>query len=317
MPTGVFSIQRHCEFYTTQRRLTVLTVLHNGIVPYIRSLLRQWLWVTSTMSLSAGSIPLFMTLSKMIGLYILCLRGGSFALQHPLISHSNYVFDAQLAPRRTLGKSRSSPEDLLQKCCHHTLFPPPPILSQQVIMSNQTAGTAISKTQRLRSVASKIFQKIVPSKGKEDIDLEELSSTEIQVARFVAFIRPTEAPQIIDLKAVRRSIRPQLPRIYTLHSSEPRSQADLNSPELHLQKSFEDPRRSPTETGTPSRRNPQQVFVFEATSDRSGTAALDGLLDYEGYDLLDSETSDLDWSLLDLPENVYGRLANESRHSLL
>ena len=57
--------------------------------------------------------------------------------------------------------------------------------------------------------------------------------------------------------------------------------------------------------------------MFEATSDRPATAALDGLLDHEGYDLLDDKTSDLDWSLLDLPENIYGRLANESRHSLL
>ena len=158
-------------------------------------------------------------------------------------------------------------------------------------MSSQTA---ISKTHRLRSVASKIFQKMKISKDKEDIDLEEVSSTEIQVARFVTFIRPTEAPQIIDLKAVRRSLRPQLPRIYTPDSTAPRSQADLNSPELHLQKSFENPPRSPTETGTPSRRNPQQVFVFEATSDRSATAALDDLLDHEGYDLLDDKTSDLD-----------------------
>lgn len=57
--------------------------------------------------------------------------------------------------------------------------------------------------------------------------------------------------------------------------------------------------------------------MFDATSDHAAAAVLDDVMDYEGYDLLDEETSDLDWTLLDLPENVYGRLANESRHSLL
>lgn len=42
------------------------------------------------MSLSAASIPLFKTLSKMTGLYILGLRGASLALQHPLVTHSDH-----------------------------------------------------------------------------------------------------------------------------------------------------------------------------------------------------------------------------------
>ena len=57
--------------------------------------------------------------------------------------------------------------------------------------------------------------------------------------------------------------------------------------------------------------------MFEATSDRSASAVLDDVVDYGGYEPLDDEGSDVDWSLLDLPENVYGRLANESRHSLV
>lgn len=152
--------------------------------------------------------------------------------------------------------------------------------------------------------------------SKEDINLGELGSTGMQAASFVTFIRPTEAPQIVDLKAMTRTIRPQPARIYTEDSTVPRSQADLNGPELRLQKSFQTP-RSPTESGTPLRRNPQQVFVFEATSDRSASAVLDDVVDYGGYEPLDDEGSDVDWSLLDLPENVYGRLANESRHSLV
>ena len=119
------------------------------------------------------------------------------------------------------------------------------------------------------------------------MSLEELSTNEVQVARFVTFERPTEAPQIIDLKAMRRSLPPQPSLIHTYHSSSSRSQADLNQAE---------PR-------------PQSV--------RSAAASLDEIADYEGYELLDDDDSDLDWTLLDLPEKVYQRLANESRHSLI
>ena len=176
---------------------------------------------------------------------------------------------------------------------------------------------SISGTQKLRCIASKIWQKIKFPKGKEDVNLEELDSTEIQVAKFVTFERPTEAPQIIDLKQMRRNIRLQPTRIYTHLSPGPCSQADLKSPELRLQRSFEELARSATETGTPLRRNPQQAFWFEATSDRSAAAALDDVVDNASYGLLDDEDYDVDWSLLELPENVYGRLANDSRHSLI
>lgn len=180
-------------------------------------------------------------------------------------------------------------------------------------MSSQDS---ISGTQKLRRVASKILQKMKLSAGKEDMDLEELGSTEIQAARFVTFTRPTMAPQIIDLKAMRQNIRPQFPRIDTHQPRVQRPQADLNSHELNLQRSFED-LRAPTKTGTPRRRNPEQVFVFEATSDRSASAVLNDITDYAGYETIGGEDSDLDWSLLDLSEKVYGRLANESRHSLI
>ena len=169
-------------------------------------------------------------------------------------------------------------------------------------------------TQKLRRTASKILQKMKLSKSKDDIDLRELDSADIQAARFVTFVRPSAAPQIIDLKAMRQTIRP---RLYTHHSSEPRSQAELTGPELRLQRSF-DNLRLPTETGTPLRRNPQQAFVFGATSDRSAAAVLDDVADEDGYELLDDDDDyDVDWSMLELPENVYGRMANESQHSLI
>ena len=225
-------------------------------------------------------------------------------------------------------------------------------LSPQVTAAS-SPRTISAPPKKLRRVASKLFhQKIkLPIMGKkEDTNLAELGSTGIiimQAASFVTFfIRPTtttEAPraQIVDdLKATtimtRTIIRPPppqpAPRIYTedyyyystLPPPPPRSQTDLlNGPELRLQKSFQTtPRRSPTttETGTPSRRNPQLVFVFEATSDRSAEAVLDdAAVDYAGsYERLDDdEGSDVDWSLLDLPEKVYGGLANESRHGLV
>ena len=142
-------------------------------------------------------------------------------------------------------------------------------------------------TQKVRQVASKILQKMRLSKGKGDTDLEEISTAEVQVARFVTFERPSEAPQIIDLKAMRRSLPPQPSLIHAYRSSPSRSQADINQPELRLR------------------------------SDRSAAASLDDIADYEGYEWLDDDDSDLDWTLLDLPEKVYQRLANESRHSLI
>ena len=125
------------------------------------------------------------------------------------------------------------------------------------------------------------------SKDKDDMDMEELSTTKVQVARFVTFERPTETPQIIDLKAMRRSLPPQPSLIHTYHSGPSRSQTDLYQAEPRSQ------------------------------SVRSAAASLDEIADYEGYELLDDDDSDLDWTLLDLPEKVYQRLANESRHSLI
>ena len=149
-------------------------------------------------------------------------------------------------------------------------------------MSNQTQ---VSKTQKLQRVGSKILEKIKPIfRGKANIDLVELGSTEIKAARTVTFIPPTETPRIIDLKSMRRSIRPQPTRSNIHHSL----------------------------VGTPMRKNSQQAYTSEETS-----AILDDVEDHEDYQQIHEEESDVDWSLLDLPENVYARLANESRHSLL
>ncbi len=174
-----------------------------------------------------------------------------------------------------------------------------------------------SVTQKIRGVASNILLKLKLSKNKDYIKLDDQGATEARVARFVTFTRPAEAPQIIDLKAMRQTIRPQ-PYIY--HQTRvPCSQADLKQPELRLQTSFESLNgRKPTKTGTPLRRNPQQAFVFDATLDCPAAAALDDIADYLGYEILDDdEDSDLDWTLLDLPEHIYARLANDSRHSLI
>ncbi len=141
-----------------------------------------------------------------------------------------------------------------------------------------------SRTQKLRLTASKMLQKMKLSKSKDDTNLRELDAADIQVARFVTFVRPTEAPQIIDLKAMRQNIRP---RLYTHHPSVPRSQAELKGPELRLQKSSESAR------------------------------LLDDVADEAGYEMLDDDEHDVDWSLLELSEKVYGRLANESHHSLI
>ena len=61
-----------------------------------------------------------------------------------------------------------------------------------------------------------------------------------------------------------------------------------------------------------------QVPILGLTSRRSAAAAtFDDVADYEGYELLDEQGVDVDWNLLDLPEPVLRRLANESRHSLI
>lgn len=151
-------------------------------------------------------------------------------------------------------------------------------------------------TYNLGQVTSKILQKMKLLKGKESLTLEESSSAEIQAARFVTFTRPTDAPQIIDLQALKRNI------------------SQRTVPKLRLHTSLRTVRSS-TEMGTPLLKDPQQVPVLEATSDRSATAASDD--DLADYEMLDDGNSDVDWTLLDLPEAVYGRLANESRHSLI
>lgn len=151
---------------------------------------------------------------------------------------------------------------------------------------------------------------------KKNMNKVDMDSAEIKVARPVIFVRPIEAPRIIDLNATRRSIRPQSTCINTSSPMAPRSQADLNSPELRLQRCFGNP-DPPIETGTPLRRNSQQALNFEATSHRAAAAVFDDVVDETDYERLDDEDSNVDWTLLDLPENMYGRLANESCHSLV
>ena len=53
------------------------------------------------------------------------------------------------------------------------------------------------------------------------------------------------------------------------------------------------------------------------SSRRAAQASLDDVADYDGYELLDEGSVDVDWNLLDLPEPVMWRLVNESRHSLI
>ena len=75
--------------------------------------------------------------------------------------------------------------------------------------------------------------------------------------------------------------------------------------------------------GTPLLRGgAERMPVLGLASDRwaavaASAATFDDVRDYEGYELLDEEGADVDWSLLDLPEPVLWRLANESRHSLI
>lgn len=49
----------------------------------------------------------------------------------------------------------------------------------------------------------------------------------------------------------------------------------------------------------------------------SRRSACENVADYEGYELLHERGVDVDWSLLNLPEPVLRRLANESCHSLI
>ena len=151
---------------------------------------------------------------------------------------------------------------------------------------------------------------------KKYVNKVALDSAEIKVARPVIFVRPIDAPRIIDLNATRPSIRPHSTCINTSSPMAPRSQADLKSPEPRLQKCFGNP-DPPIVTGTPLRRNSQQALNFGETSHRAAAAVSDDVVDDTDYERRDDEDSDVDWTLLDLPENVYGRLANESCHSLV
>ena len=62
----------------------------------------------------------------------------------------------------------------------------------------------------------------------------------------------------------------------------------------------------------------EQVPISGLTARRRSAAAIfDDVKDYDGYELLDEQGGDVDWNLLDLPEPVLRRLANESCHSLI
>lgn len=186
--------------------------------------------------------------------------------------------------------------------------------SQQATSSSENS---LSGTQKLRRVASKIWQKMMPSKSKDSMTLSALSTPEVQSAKFVSLKRPIEGPRIIDLRDMRQSIRTQPAHLFIHQSIVSRSQSALNSPELHPQSSFETSQSSSSKTGTPPRTNLQQAPYLEATKGQSAVALLDDVTNYEGYEWLGEDDYDVDWTLLDLPEKIYGRLANESRHSLI
>ena len=189
--------------------------------------------------------------------------------------------------------------------------------------ANPQHHKSILSTAKLRHVTAKILHKLKLSKNDAYMNLNDSDSAEAPFTKIITHTRPTAAVQIIDIKLMRQNIRPQpRPRINTLHPGSSCSQATLKSPELRLQTFFESGRSAAAETGTPLRRNPQQAYIFEETSHRSSAAVLDDILNYEGYDFVGGDDEDedggfVDWGLLDLPEKVYGRLANESRHSLL
>ena len=157
----------------------------------------------------------------------------------------------------------------------------------------------------------------MPSKSKDSRNLSALSTPEVQSAKLLTLKRPTEGPRIIDLRNMRENIRTQSAHSFIRQSILPRSQSDLNSPETRPQSSYKTSQSSSSGTGTPLRSNSQQAFYLDATKGESAVALLDDVTNYEGYEWLGEDDYDVDWTLLDLPENIYGRLANESRHSLV
>ncbi|KAM0801545.1 hypothetical protein BDR22DRAFT_906193 [Usnea florida] len=183
-------------------------------------------------------------------------------------------------------------------------------LSQQAASSNENS---LSGTQKLRRVASKVWQKMKPSKSKDSMTFGAFGTPELRSAKFVTLKRPTEGPRIIDLRDMRKSIRTQPAHSFIRQSILSRSQVDLNSPEIRAQSSFETSQSSSSGTGTPPRTNLQQVIPLG----QPAVALLDDVTNYEGYEWLGEDDYDIDWTLLDLPEKTYGRLANESHHSLI
>ena len=186
--------------------------------------------------------------------------------------------------------------------------------SQQAASSSENS---LSGTQKLRRVASKVWQKMRPSKSKDSMTFGAFGTPEVQSAKFVTLKRPTEGPRIIDLRDMRNSIRTQPAHSFIRQSIFSRSQADLDSPEFCPQSSFETSQSSSSGKGTPLRTTLHQAFYLDANKGQSAVALLDDVTSYEGYEWLGEDDYDIDWTLLDLPENIYGRLANESRHSLI
>ena len=212
-------------------------------------------------------------------------------------------------------------------------FPQPPItvmlFFSTMSPSSQPTTTpnhrSIFGSQKLHQLTSKILQKLklsTKTTQKNDDDTSDLEAEpEMKAARFVTFIRPTAAPQIIDLKALKRKSLPQLTPIHVYRSNVSRSKAELVSPNLlRHQRSLRAECSSSMERGAPLLLgDAEQVPVLGLTSRRSAAAAatFDDIADYDGYELLDEQGVDVDWSLLDLPEPVLRRLANESCHSLI
>lgn len=203
-------------------------------------------------------------------------------------------------------------------------------MSSSTSSRSQQAATISSRksipgTQKtLRRVASKILQKMKlikrHNKEEEDVDVGQLGSSATQDARSVTLTQPTEAPRIIDLAAATRPspLPPPPPRASTHRSGA--SRPDTFGPslsELCRLKSLENP-RSPAESGIPLRKNSAlAAFAPEASLDGETVALLDDAADVAGYDVMIEEADAMEWGMLDLPENVYGRLANESCHSLI
>ena len=157
----------------------------------------------------------------------------------------------------------------------------------------------------------------MPSKSKNPMTFGALGTPEVRSAEFVTLKRPSEGPRIIDLRDMRKSIRTQSTHSFIRQSMLSRSQADLDSPEPRPQSSFKTSQSSSSGKGTSLRTTLQQAFYLDANKGQSAVALLDDVTNYEGYEWLGEDDYDIDWTLLDLPENIYGRLANESRHSLI